>query len=291
MLMDSGFDTGPSGAFGGSGHDDEDDCDDHGHSHSHSHGSGDTHGHSHAPKSNAATAVAALASPPTTSNHGHSHGGSGSGSDEHHHTHSHGGDSDEEDELGGADNDLSPNGHGHVAGGAGKDDPAHHKNINVQAAFIHVLGDGIQSIGVMIAAAIIWAEPSARIADPLCTFLFSVLVFFTTIKLARQCISILMEATPENLNTADIETAIKRVDGVADVRELHVWELTVGKPALSVHVFLRAGINKSHRAVLQRVHRMMLKQFKIHHTTIQVETENEPIDCDTCRDLETVPLL
>ena len=87
-------------------------------------------------------------------------------------------------------NESSHNDGGLVDGSAGQREdsprgqrtktPAVEQNTNVRAAFIHVLGDGVQSCGVVIAAILIWVNPDWHIADPICTFLFSVLMVFTT---------------------------------------------------------------------------------------------------------------
>eukprot|EP00116_Pleurobrachia_bachei_P007124 sb/3467386/ len=68
-------------------------------------------------------------------------------------------------------------------------------NINVRAAFIHVVGDFIQSIGVLVAAIIIRIKPDWKIVDPICTFLFAILVLFTTINILKDALSVLMEGT------------------------------------------------------------------------------------------------
>merc|ERR1712238_49851 len=91
---------------------------------------------------------------------------------------------------------LHQGGHGHTHGGGGggqghsHDDPetaAAKENINVRAAFIHVIGDFLQSLGVFIAALVIYFKPEWEIIDPICTFVFSVLVLFTTVKTALSC--------------------------------------------------------------------------------------------------------
>lgn len=82
------------------------------------------------------------------------------------HTHAHGGAS------------AHPHGSGHT----------HGENINVRAAFIHVLGDVLQSIGVFCAAIIIYFKPTWQLADPICTFIFSVIVLCTTITIMKDAI-------------------------------------------------------------------------------------------------------
>jgi len=74
------------------------------------------------------------------------------------------------------------------------------QNVNVKAAMIHVIGDTIQSVGVIIAALIIYFLGNTyAIVDPICTFLFSILVVFTTIPIAKDCVIVLMEGSPLNL--------------------------------------------------------------------------------------------
>ena len=96
-------------------------------------------------------------------------------------------------------------GHYHIGGNHNHEhdhEHGHPRNINVDAAYLHVLGDMIMSIGVVIASLIIFLWPSLTIADPLCTYLFSIIVCFTVSKVFSQCFSVLMEASPEELDTS-----------------------------------------------------------------------------------------
>lgn len=74
--------------------------------------------------------------------------------------------------------------HSH-GGGAGH---GHSENINVRAAFIHVLGDFLQSIGVFCAAIVVYFKPDWRLADPICTFIFSVIVLYTTVTILKDAV-------------------------------------------------------------------------------------------------------
>ena len=123
----------------------------HGHDHGHDHGHGHGHGHDHG------------------HDHGHGHGhdhGHDHDHDDHHHDHDHDGHHDDHDHH----NDNSES------------------NINVRAAYIHALGDLLQSIGVCIAGIVIWVKPSWQIVDPVCTFIFAVLVLLTTGNILNQSV-------------------------------------------------------------------------------------------------------
>jgi zinc transporter 2 len=83
--------------------------------------------------------------------------------------------------------------------------------VNIRAALIHVIGDIVQSIGVIIAALIIYFIPEWSIADPICTFIFSVIVIFTTVPIVKDCIAVLMEGTPPSVDTQKLFDDLKRV--------------------------------------------------------------------------------
>ncbi|KAF1790611.1 Cation efflux protein transmembrane domain [Phytophthora cactorum] len=82
------------------------------------------------------------------------------------------------------------------------------ENLNIEAAYIHALGDFIQSIGVCIAGGLIWYKPEWQIADPIATFIFSILVLGTTIGIVRDSIHVLMEGTPDGIHADEIERGL-----------------------------------------------------------------------------------
>ena len=93
----------------------------------------------------------------------------------------------------------------------------------------------IQSVGVLIAAVVIYFTEYS-IIDPIITFVFSIIVFFTTIGVAKDCISVLMEGVPAEVDMEKIEQDILDVEGVVTVHDIHVWALSMGKKALSAHI-------------------------------------------------------
>ena len=83
-----------------------------------------------------------------------------------------------------------------------------------------------------------YIEPAYNIADPLCTFLFSILVFITTIPIIRDCFNILMESAPRGINLKEVQEKFMRIPNVKEVHDIHVWLLSVGKPAMSCHIIV-----------------------------------------------------
>lgn len=135
--------------------------------------------------------------------------------------------------------------------------------MNIRAAVIHIIGDIIQSIGVVIAAIIIYFKPSWHLADPITTFIFTFLCLFTTIPIFKDCISVLMEATPKNLDVAECFKDLIELDSVEEIHDFHVWALSVGKISMSAHI---RAINP-HLAIEQMTE-ILREKYQIFHTTI-----------------------
>ncbi|KAG8663682.1 metal tolerance protein 1 isoform X1 [Manihot esculenta] len=148
-----------------------------------------------------------------------------------------------------------------------------HRNINVQGAYLHVLGDSIQSIGVMIGGAIIWYKPEWKIVDLICTLIFSVVVLGTTIKMLHNILEILMESSPREIDATKLEMGLLEMEEVMAIHELHIWAITVGKVLLSCHVKIRPEANAD--MVLDNVINYIRREYNISHVTIQIERKEE----------------
>lgn len=146
--------------------------------------------------------------------------------------------------------------------------------MNIRAAFIHVIGDLIQSVGVLIAAIIIWVNPSLQIADPICTFLFSILVIGTTWMLVRDVVHVLMEGVPGHIDIDLVQHDLMSVKGVLKIHNLHIWSISSGRVALNVHVVAKDDIMP--HSLLEKC-RAVAEKYGIQHSTIQVENS----DCRT----------
>lgn len=143
------------------------------------------------------------------------------------------------------------------------------RNINVQGAYLHVLGDSIQSIGVMIGGGIIWYKPQWKIVDLICTLVFSVIVLGTTIKMLRSILEVLMESTPREIDATKLERGLLEMEQVVAIHELHIWAITVGKILLACHVKIRPEANAD--MVLDNVKDYIRREYNISHVTIQIE--------------------
>jgi len=148
--------------------------------------------------------------------------------------------------------------------------PTPHQNINITSAYLHVLGDLLMSVGVIIAAIVINWQPTWTIADPICTYVFSVVILFTSIPTFKDCMMVLMEATPDNIDVETLENDIIDMPDVEEVHDLHIWSISQGKFAMSCHI-----ISKHPLKTLHHVTDMCRRKYKLYHTTIQVESKGD----------------
>ncbi|KAM5281848.1 LOW QUALITY PROTEIN: proton-coupled zinc antiporter SLC30A8 [Ctenodactylus gundi] len=157
-------------------------------------------------------------------------------------------------------------------------------NASVRAGFVHALGDMFQSISVLISALIIYFKPDYKIADPICTFVFSVLVLSSTIMTLKD-FYLLMEGVPKGLNYDGVKELILAVDGVVSVHSLHVWSLTTNQVIVSAHVATAASWDS--QRVRRGVARALSNSFAVHTLTIQMESpaDQDP-QCLLCEDPE-----
>jgi len=149
------------------------------------------------------------------------------------------------------------------------------RNVNLHAAYLHVLADLTQSAVVFIAGLIIWAHPTWQIVDPVCTLIFSILVCFSTVGVIRSSLSVLLEEVPQGVNWEEVHTAISAVEGVSGVHDLHIWSISHDNYILSVH----ANAVDVERALgdIKKV----CNERHIDHLTVQLQPDTVE-DCVTC---------
>jgi zinc transporter 2 len=152
---------------------------------------------------------------------------------------------------------------------------AEKRNVNLHAAYLHVMADLAQSVAVLIAGLVIWVRPDWYIIDPILTLLFATLVLYSTFGVLRSSISVLLEETPPSISWRQVHEAIAKVSNVNDVHDLHIWSISHGQPTLSVHC------QSTDPDALRKIRDECLV-FGIIHATIQVQ-DAEGL-CLTCGD-------
>ncbi|MGI8884803.1 MAG: cation diffusion facilitator family transporter [Pyrinomonadaceae bacterium] len=156
----------------------------------------------------------------------------------------------------------------------------HQHDLNMRGAWLHVMGDALGSVTAIIAGALIIAFGWFW-ADAVCSVLISFIIIFGAWRLIRESVNVLLEGTPAHINLKAVEETIRQTEAVEDVHDLHVWTITSGMEALSVHIVHH---DKTPQAeLLQKVREKLHDRFGIDHLTIQLETlESEQIDAHPC---------
>ncbi|KAJ3613114.1 hypothetical protein NHX12_019366 [Muraenolepis orangiensis] len=149
-----------------------------------------------------------------------------------------------------------------------KDSGHAHGNTSVRAAFVHVLGDLLHSLGVLLAATIIHLKPELKVADPICTLLFSVLVLATTITIFKDVCQTLMEGAPRGVSVEEVGAALRSLSGVGAVHQLHAWSLSATHSQVSVHLALEDGADT--QLVLEDVTLLLRSRFHFSGATVNM---------------------
>lgn len=143
-------------------------------------------------------------------------------------------------------------------------------SLNMKGAYFEVLSDMLTSIGVMIAG-LIMLTTGWYYADPIISALIGLLILPRTWKLLMEAINVLLEGTPKDVDIKKLRATIENVPEVKNAHDLHVWSLTSGMNAMSVHVEIEK--NKNHNELLKNLNNIITTDFKINHITIQIEDE------------------
>ncbi len=147
-------------------------------------------------------------------------------------------------------------------------------DVNIRAAFIHMLGDTLSTAAVIIGGAAI-ALTGMEWIDPVLSMIIAALIFWSSLSIMRETLNILLEGTPDNLSLTDIRAAMQGVTGVCDVHDLHVWSLGSHLNALACHVTIPDIPPSESRRILAEINVKLREHFQIHHTTIQFEQRDE----------------
>ena len=147
-------------------------------------------------------------------------------------------------------------------------------SLNLKGAFLHVLADALGSVGA-ISAGIIMFFTGWYQADPIASILIGVLVFYSSGKIVRDSVNVLLEGVPPHIDVAALERRMVAVKGIKNVHDLHVWSIADAKMCcMSSHVVAEEGIDR--KKLITQLIQLLKEEFGIDHTTIQLEGEDYP---------------
>ena len=138
---------------------------------------------------------------------------------------------------------------------------------------IHLICDVSQSSLTIIASLLIYFYdvrfPLIRLLDDICGFTFLLIMLILAWPIAKDCIDILMEAAPREIDIKTLYSELKEVPGVINIHDIHLWSLSIGRPCISFHI-----LSNSPQKSLEEATKIC-KKYGITHSTIQVENNNE----------------
>jgi cobalt-zinc-cadmium efflux system protein len=158
---------------------------------------------------------------------------------------------------------------------------ANRSSLNVQGAFAHILTDVYAFIATALAGCVVLVTGFQR-ADALATLVVAGLMSRAGYQLLRDSGRVLIEAAPRGMRPAEVDSQIRRMTGVLDVHELHIWEVTSGFPALSAHILV--GTDQDCHERRTAIEQLLADRFDVHHTTLQVDHRDDVVSAETLTD-------
>ena len=143
-------------------------------------------------------------------------------------------------------------------------------NLNVRSAMLHVIGDTLSSVAVLVGGVIIFWTGWYPI-DALLSFLIGGIVLFGAVNVTREAVHILLENSPRNADAHTVATHLRGLDAVKDVHDMHIWSLCSNYCALSAHVVVEENTTLAPDRILEQINAELQTHFGISHTTLQLE--------------------
>ena len=150
-------------------------------------------------------------------------------------------------------------------------------NLNLRAAFWHIVGDTISSVGVIVGGVIITLT-GWYIVDPIIAVFIGGIILWGAARLVSESVDILLEAVPKHIDVEKVIEIIKNISGVDEVHDMHIWTITSGIHALSAHLLIADQMVSKSAEIVEAVNQNLALNFNITHTTLQLECEK----CESC---------
>ena len=142
------------------------------------------------------------------------------------------------------------------------------RNLNLRAAMLHVISDVVGSVAALASGAVIYFTGWKPI-DPVLSLVIALLILASTVQLLRDALHVLMEGVPRSLRLEEVGRVLARIDGVRSVHDLHIWDISSGRPALSAH--MNVSDLAGWPVILEQARQLLRQRFGIDHITLQPE--------------------
>jgi cobalt-zinc-cadmium efflux system protein len=156
-------------------------------------------------------------------------------------------------------------------------------SLNVKAAFWHIVGDTMSSVGVIIAGVIILVT-GWYVVDPIIAVIIGLVILWGAFRIVREAADILLESVPKHIDLAKVAAGVRAIPGVRDLHDIHIWTITSGIYAISAHLSIEDQTVSQSTEIVSAVNQLLAKDFNITHITLQLECESCPsgLICNLC---------
>lgn len=152
---------------------------------------------------------------------------------------------------------------------------AGHQSLNIKAAFWHIMGDTISSVGVIIAGIVILFT-GWYVTDSIMAVVMGIIILWGAARIMSESAEILLEAAPKNIEPARVMDSIKNIPGVNEIHDMHLWTITSNIYALSAHLMIDDQMVSKSIEIVNSVRQELAQRFNISHTTLQLECASCP---------------
>jgi cobalt-zinc-cadmium efflux system protein len=149
------------------------------------------------------------------------------------------------------------------------------ENINVRAAYVHLLNDAVSSLAVIVGAVCIIVFNISWI-DPALTIAITLYILKETYNIVREAIDVLLMSTPTDIDLNDVQQTLEAIAGVKNVHHVHVWKMTDSENHFEAHIDVEDLLVSRTGSIRAEIERCLHDRYDIHHTTLQFE-------CDSCQ--------
>ena len=156
-----------------------------------------------------------------------------------------------------------------------------HQNLNVKSAVLHVIGDALASVGVIVGG-IIMLLTGWYIVDAILSCVIALIILIGAWRVVRESVHILLEGSPKNVSVQEIAESLLSIESVKDVHDVHIWSVCSHYKSLTAHVLIDEKDVHAMQDILQKINETVRDKFGIRHSTIQLETVRAPDDTLLC---------
>jgi cobalt-zinc-cadmium efflux system protein len=155
-------------------------------------------------------------------------------------------------------------------------------SLNVKGAYLHILGDCLSSLTVLVGGTVMYFAHGMYWLDPALSIAIGLFISYSSYALVRDAVDVLLEAVPRDIDLAGVTHSIDGMPAVVAVHDLHVWTITSGLLALSAHIVVRPSDAAERDHLINEIKRVLAERYKISHTTLQIESESFDHACHVC---------